>query len=248
MEPGVESTKRDVHVYSTNFKHVSITLDCNNFPHLTNRSRNKNKCHFRQNIQHIFIDNIAIIPSLQCENDLFLKLMHKSCPLFTYQNIYDYIFQIFDIVFPNKCFLGQNTRPATWPDANRIMEYILLKLCEMTPRHKMVKGQRYPRWGLIIQAYKRICSTVINNAKNDDQKQTEVKTKKTASTSKLEPKKNTVKPVAAQASKSISKASSQTYSTPSVAPKTLPASTQSGRGLFGTKKCFMQQKCCMFTH
>lgn len=96
------------------------------------------------------------------------------------------------------------------------------------------EGAALPKMGI------NYLSAVINNAKNDDQKQTEVKTKKTASTSKLEPKKKTVKPVAAQASKSISKASSQTSSTPSVAPKTLPASTQSGRGLFGTKKCCMQ--------
>lgn len=63
--------------------------------------------------------------------------------------------------------------------------------------------------------------------KNDDQKQGELKKMKTASTSEVQPKKRTGVPVIAQASKSISNASSQSSSTSSLATKTLPASTLS---------------------
>ena len=64
----------------------------------------------------------------------------------------------------NRSFLGSNTGPASWPDANRIMECVISKLCTIFPDMKRQSGKTFQRWGLIIRAYKSIRTNITNSA------------------------------------------------------------------------------------
>ncbi|XP_071962853.1 uncharacterized protein [Antedon mediterranea] len=62
-----------------------------------------------------------------------------------------------------RCFLGQNTGPAQWPDCNRYMECIITKLCEAYPSTVSIEGRRFQRWPLITKGYKNIRRKVLSN-------------------------------------------------------------------------------------
>ncbi|XP_071963285.1 uncharacterized protein [Antedon mediterranea] len=63
-----------------------------------------------------------------------------------------------------RCFLGQNTGPAQWPDCNRYMECLITKLCEAYPSTVIsVGGNRSQRWPLIVKGYKNIRRKVLTN-------------------------------------------------------------------------------------
>ncbi|XP_071959982.1 uncharacterized protein [Antedon mediterranea] len=63
-----------------------------------------------------------------------------------------------------RCFLGQNTGPAQWPDCNRYMECLITKLCEAYKSTVIsVGGNRSQRWPLIVKGYKNIRRKVLTN-------------------------------------------------------------------------------------
>ena len=63
-----------------------------------------------------------------------------------------------------RSFLGK-AGPATWPDANRVMECLITKLCATFPDHVRKPGQKLiMRWTVIINAYKNIRSKALANA------------------------------------------------------------------------------------
>ena len=64
-----------------------------------------------------------------------------------------------------RSFLGQNSGPASWPDANRYMEALIVKLCASHPSPVKKDRQTIQRWSLIIASYKKIRDTVLGNAK-----------------------------------------------------------------------------------
>ena len=59
-----------------------------------------------------------------------------------------------------RCFLGQSSGPASWPDYNRYMEPVINKLCQICP--SPVSEERWKHrnttlwWTLIKNAYKKI--------------------------------------------------------------------------------------------
>ncbi|CAB3997296.1 Hypothetical predicted protein [Paramuricea clavata] len=72
-------------------------------------------------------------------------------------------------VFEPRSFLGKNSRPAQRPDANRYMEAVVEKLCNIFPANTTVDGVCISRWSLIQTSYQHIrplvlkCSTIITN-------------------------------------------------------------------------------------
>ena len=72
-------------------------------------------------------------------------------------------------VFPGvdstrRSFLGQNGGAASWPDCNRYMEAVVIKLCQIYPTSVKRNGTTTLRWTLIGNAYKKIRETVLSNA------------------------------------------------------------------------------------
>lgn len=63
-----------------------------------------------------------------------------------------------------RSFLGQNSGPASWPDCNRYMEAVIIRLCQIYPSPVKKNGNTTLRWTLVGNAYKRIRETVLNNA------------------------------------------------------------------------------------
>nr|XP_054759301.1 uncharacterized protein LOC129265320 [Lytechinus pictus] len=55
-----------------------------------------------------------------------------------------------------RCFLGSNSGPASVPNANRVMEYVIGQLCSYYPEHRRHQGIVTPRWTTIIHDYKKI--------------------------------------------------------------------------------------------
>ena len=64
-----------------------------------------------------------------------------------------------------RAFLGQNSGPASWPDANRYMEALFVKLCAHYPSPVRKDNRSIQRWSLIMEAYRKIRDTVLGNAK-----------------------------------------------------------------------------------
>ncbi|XP_076876832.1 uncharacterized protein LOC143526077 [Brachyhypopomus gauderio] len=62
-----------------------------------------------------------------------------------------------------RCFVGANS-PAQWPDCNRVVEAIFVRLCITFPNPKNIGGVRFGRWTLICRAYKHIRECVLSNA------------------------------------------------------------------------------------
>ena len=63
-----------------------------------------------------------------------------------------------------RCFLGQNSGPASWPDCNRYMEAVIIKLCQIYPSPVKKNGNTTLRWTLVHKAYGKIREAVLNNA------------------------------------------------------------------------------------
>ena len=63
-----------------------------------------------------------------------------------------------------RCFLGQNSGPASWPDCNRYMEAVIIKLCQIYPSPVKKNGNTTLRWTLVHNAYCKIREAVLNNA------------------------------------------------------------------------------------
>ena len=74
------------------------------------------------------------------------------------------IYWCFLYILFHRCFLGENTGPATWPDSNRYMECLIEKLCSVFPGHVREQGKTVQRWTLISHAYRNIRHKVLSNA------------------------------------------------------------------------------------
>ncbi|XP_057686294.1 uncharacterized protein LOC130912315 isoform X2 [Corythoichthys intestinalis] len=62
-----------------------------------------------------------------------------------------------------RCFAGSNT-PAQWPDCNRVVEAIFVKLClTITCCKKTLEGTR-SRWAQVIHSYSTIRECIVTNA------------------------------------------------------------------------------------
>ncbi|XP_060757014.1 uncharacterized protein LOC132868060 [Neoarius graeffei] len=62
-----------------------------------------------------------------------------------------------------RCFLGQNTGPAQWPDCNRYMECLITKLCTENPSPVRHNKGTVQRWTLICRTYQDIRQKVLHN-------------------------------------------------------------------------------------
>lgn len=63
-----------------------------------------------------------------------------------------------------RCFVGQNSGPATWPNCNRYVEVVHIKLCQIYPSPVKKNGTTTLQWTLVGNAYKKIREFIINNA------------------------------------------------------------------------------------
>ncbi|XP_038072943.1 uncharacterized protein LOC119741264 [Patiria miniata] len=63
-----------------------------------------------------------------------------------------------------RCFLGESSGPAQWPDCNRYVESLMSKLCECFPSSTRSEGKHTPRWTHITRAYKNIRQKVLDSA------------------------------------------------------------------------------------
>ena len=59
-----------------------------------------------------------------------------------------------------RCFLGQNSGPASWPDCNRYMEAVIVKLTHIFLSPVRRGGNTTLRWTLIGNSYKKIGEAV----------------------------------------------------------------------------------------
>jgi len=55
--------------------------------------------------------------------------------------------------------------PAQWPDSNRYMESLIVKLCNANPFNQTTKGKTVLRWTLVGRAYQTITEVVRRNAR-----------------------------------------------------------------------------------
>ncbi|XP_028513840.1 uncharacterized protein LOC114574708 [Exaiptasia diaphana] len=62
-----------------------------------------------------------------------------------------------------RSFLGTSSGPAQWPDCNRYVEAIIIKLCDIHPVPEKSKKTVTSRWNLICQSYKDIRRKILNN-------------------------------------------------------------------------------------
>jgi len=63
-----------------------------------------------------------------------------------------------------RCFLGQNSGPASWPDCNRYVEAVIIKSCQIYPSQMKINGNTTLLWTLVEMPIKNIRKGVINNA------------------------------------------------------------------------------------
>ena len=64
-----------------------------------------------------------------------------------------------------RCFLGQNVGPDQHPNANRYMEAVVSRPCEIHPSTVAQHGKRVLRWTLIHRGYQHIKDLVVKNPK-----------------------------------------------------------------------------------
>ncbi|KAL1269404.1 hypothetical protein QQF64_031693 [Cirrhinus molitorella] len=62
-----------------------------------------------------------------------------------------------------RCFLGEGSGPAQWPNASRLVEAICLALCRIYPAGQTVAGTRVNRWAIILHDYRMITDVVLDN-------------------------------------------------------------------------------------
>lgn len=63
-----------------------------------------------------------------------------------------------------RCFVGAHS-PAQWPDCNRVVEAIFIRLCALYPNAVRCDGGRVSRFTMVTHAYKHIQQCIITNAK-----------------------------------------------------------------------------------
>lgn len=78
------------------------------------------------------------------------------------------IAMFFNFILFFRCFVGSHG-PAQWPDCNRLVEAIFIKLCmAITGRKKSPVGSQ-SRWTQVIHSYKNIRECILGNAKVMDE-------------------------------------------------------------------------------
>lgn len=62
-----------------------------------------------------------------------------------------------------RCFLGEGSGPAQWPNASRLVEAVCLALCRIYPAGQTVAGVRVNRWAAILRDYRIIRDVVLDS-------------------------------------------------------------------------------------
>ncbi|KAM9492387.1 uncharacterized protein ACWYII_004276 isoform 2-T4 [Salvelinus alpinus] len=62
-----------------------------------------------------------------------------------------------------RCLLGLNSGPASWPDTSRLVEAICRQLCQVHPGATQSAGVKKSRWALILADYVAIREAVLNS-------------------------------------------------------------------------------------
>ncbi|XP_057187565.1 uncharacterized protein LOC130552902 [Triplophysa rosa] len=62
-----------------------------------------------------------------------------------------------------RCFLGEGSGPAQWPNASRLVEAVCLALCRIYPASQTVAGVRVNRWAAILRDYRIIRDVVLDS-------------------------------------------------------------------------------------
>ncbi|CAL8237825.1 unnamed protein product, partial [Merluccius merluccius] len=63
-----------------------------------------------------------------------------------------------------RCFVGAHS-PAQWPDCNRVVEAIFIRLCALYPGAVRCDGRRVSRFTVVTRAYNHIKECIVSNAK-----------------------------------------------------------------------------------
>ena len=62
------------------------------------------------------------------------------------------------------CFIGAHS-PAQWPDCNRVVEGVFIRLCALYPSAVCCEGRRVSRFTVVTRAYKHIRECIVSNTK-----------------------------------------------------------------------------------
>ncbi|XP_076833440.1 uncharacterized protein LOC143478370 [Brachyhypopomus gauderio] len=63
-----------------------------------------------------------------------------------------------------RCVLGASSAPAQWPDCCRLVETVIIRLCNIYPCPKRKGRGGFSRWSLILQDYRKIRQLVLGNS------------------------------------------------------------------------------------
>ena len=63
-----------------------------------------------------------------------------------------------------RCFVGAHS-PAQWPECNRVVEAIFIRLCALYPSAVRCDGRRVSRFTVVTRAYNNIKECIVSNAK-----------------------------------------------------------------------------------
>lgn len=64
-----------------------------------------------------------------------------------------------------RCFTGERSGPASWPDASRLVEAIIIELCAIFPKNvrKTQSAAGQTRWSLVLENYLKIKRLVLQS-------------------------------------------------------------------------------------
>ncbi|XP_052471895.1 uncharacterized protein LOC128028661 [Carassius gibelio] len=62
-----------------------------------------------------------------------------------------------------RCFLGEGSGPAQWPNASRLVKAVCLALCRIYPAGQTVAGVKVNRWAVILRNYRIIRDVVLDS-------------------------------------------------------------------------------------
>ncbi|XP_077088783.1 uncharacterized protein LOC143740659 [Siphateles boraxobius] len=62
-----------------------------------------------------------------------------------------------------RCFLGEGSGPAQWPNASHLVEAICLALCRIYPAGQTIARVRVNRWAALLRAYRMIRDVVLDS-------------------------------------------------------------------------------------
>ncbi|RVE55461.1 hypothetical protein OJAV_G00236090 [Oryzias javanicus] len=63
-----------------------------------------------------------------------------------------------------RCFIGAHS-PAQWPDCNRLVEALFVRLCALYPNAVRCEGKKISRFTMVVRMYKTIRECIVSNAR-----------------------------------------------------------------------------------